>query len=766
MAASNIYDITAALSNIKAPAYDPRILASLDANLASRTADIQGMVDNTKGFGSTILDAGTSIQKFKTDQFKNALAQQSRAGMQLDPVTGQPIDPTGDKLTEIMNRAASAKNNATGFDSAGMVDLNALDQYQNKLAGDRRVTAKEFRDVAEEKQLRSLDEYKQTEARLNNSLNEQQLNIRGHQERRDELKQQMGLELDTEKLFKMQQEYDQLEGKIPFLLEELQANIANKNASTGKLTAETASLAVKDTKESVLTDIQRQNLKAKKRENKEAERKEKNAIEMAPQFEKITAAQAVDAKAGTTDFAASAEFKEYNRLINLNRKNRRKNEALQGEFAERIKNLNLPITEEQLITAGVRTNPLVDADGQPLKGEYDYSPSARSRLDKVLARAHGTTFGTQGTPTAAVLNQLGKSAISQNGQLSVGFKDAADVAAKDKVARDTIDFNKDLQAGIDNFRYDKPGADLDAKVKAFRKTLSAGPYVPGKAKLINDTLQPFIDRNLTNSTIKLALGKSTKTGKVIWNKEAMDKYGLSSIDIKSKTMTSSKYSTFESRFRRKVANANIGASKSAINEQASLSLSAIPGYINDKLRAKLQTEVNALVDAQNMQTPVMIAKDVGEMTAAIESKGHIAYMEGYLKKNHGPAYANSVQLDLQQELKDVVKTAENLYDAQLRGSDGKIDMTARATLYNGVLKMYAGSTGASNYFWHDTVGPEGTSTGIIGLMNFGIAQLEGDKFRKAIEPHIPNNLLGKPLTKAERLKQALANAERIRNEKE
>ena len=163
MAASNIYDITAALSNIKAPAYDPRILASLDANLASRTADIQGMVDSAKGFGSNILDAGTSIQKFKTDQFKNALAQQSRAGMQLDPETGQPIDPTGSNLAAIMDRARSSRDNATGFDMGGMVDFNALDQYQNKLGEDRRKVSKEFRDATEfdrvQKLRKELDPY-------------------------------------------------------------------------------------------------------------------------------------------------------------------------------------------------------------------------------------------------------------------------------------------------------------------------------------------------------------------------------------------------------------------------------------------------------------------------------------------------------------------------------------------------------------------------------------------------------------------------------
>ena len=474
---------TEALRAFKAAEYSPDALRAMNDNLTANEKSSDRMVQALRDAGTSVLDIGTGLEKSATDQIKSMLAQESRAGMQLDPVTGQPIDPTGSNLAAIMDRARSGRDNATGFDMAGMVDVNALDQYQNKLAGDRETAAGNLRKASAETYTRSLDADNKKILKLKGEAAQQSLNINRWTEESRQLAAQLKQDLGEIDRSEKQERLDNLTQKIEYELEnQLETNKGLKSSRLYK-DAQVTSLGVTDTKESVLTNIQRENLKAKKRENKEAERIEKNAIEMAPQFEKITAAQAVDAKAGITDFAASAEFKEYNRLINLNRKNRRKNEALQGEFAERIKNLNLPITEEQLIKAGVRTNPLVDADGQPLEGEYDYSPSARSRLDKVLARAHGTTFGTQGTPTSAVLNQLGKGAIAQSRHLSVGFRDSADLAAKGKIARDTENFTEALKDKV------KVLDDLDrgartAKIKEFRKELTA---MPGSTKEAMDT---------------------------------------------------------------------------------------------------------------------------------------------------------------------------------------------------------------------------------------------------------------------------------------
>ena len=167
MAASNIYDTSRLLNSLTAPEYNSDALRAMQDNLTANEKSSDRMVQALKDAGTNVLDIGTGLQKSATDQLKNELAKASRAGMQLDPVTGQPIDPTGSNLAAIMDRARSGRDNATGFDMGGMVDFNALNQYQNKLAGDRETAADTLRKAAAEKQLRSLDLLKKNELKSN-----------------------------------------------------------------------------------------------------------------------------------------------------------------------------------------------------------------------------------------------------------------------------------------------------------------------------------------------------------------------------------------------------------------------------------------------------------------------------------------------------------------------------------------------------------------------------------------------------------------------
>jgi hypothetical protein len=141
---------TEALRAFKAAEYSPDALRAMQDNLTANEKSSDRMVQALRDAGTGVLDIGTGLEKSATDQIKNMLAQESRAGMQLDPVTGQPIDPTGSNLAAIMDRARSGRDNATGFDMGGMVDVNALDQYQaDKLTPQRRAAAKEIRDATE-----------------------------------------------------------------------------------------------------------------------------------------------------------------------------------------------------------------------------------------------------------------------------------------------------------------------------------------------------------------------------------------------------------------------------------------------------------------------------------------------------------------------------------------------------------------------------------------------------------------------------------------
>jgi len=164
MAAKNIFDDTALLRSLKAAEYSPDALRAMNDNLTARETLGRDTSEALRGAGTDVLDVGTGLQKAATDQFKSMLAKASRAGMQIDPDTGLPIDPGGDNLAAIMDRARSGRDNATGFDMAGMVDLNALDQYQaDKLTPQRRAAAKEIRDATEfdrvQKLRKELDPY-------------------------------------------------------------------------------------------------------------------------------------------------------------------------------------------------------------------------------------------------------------------------------------------------------------------------------------------------------------------------------------------------------------------------------------------------------------------------------------------------------------------------------------------------------------------------------------------------------------------------------
>ena len=145
MAAKNIFDDTAILRSLEAPEYNSDALRAMQDNLTANEASSARMVQSLKDAGTGVFDVGTGLQKSATDQIKSMLAQASRAGMQLDPDTGLPIDPTGSNLAAIMDRARSGRDNATGFDMGGMVDFNALDQYQNELGKDRREVSKDIR---------------------------------------------------------------------------------------------------------------------------------------------------------------------------------------------------------------------------------------------------------------------------------------------------------------------------------------------------------------------------------------------------------------------------------------------------------------------------------------------------------------------------------------------------------------------------------------------------------------------------------------------
>ena len=820
------YDDSRLLESLEPIKYSADAIRAMNENLAARAKAAEGMADAVSGLGTNILNVGECIRDFKTDQLKRALAEASRAGMQLGS-DGLPIDPTGKNVAKLMaqareraqnvgplwldksdtldNQGRVAHGRTSGFnpDLSGMVDLDALDAYQEKLSGRRRTKAQEFRDVAKEKQLRSLDQFEFEQRKWEAKLLEQKKGLNDLQETRTQAKHELEqLELKAKtKLTNTQRnelitdiklkkkELRQKDHELELKRKKLQSDIKFTQAQTKSkgfedlLTqAKTVSKGVTDletaAKTSKLdeeTSYKKEQIKELKRKNEEAKLVITNRKEMEKQHATISTAVNKDAKAiadstakgevaDEADFFKSNEYKTFNQIFRTNLGKGRKNDIARANFAERVSNLNLPITEAQLIEAGVAiTNEKGEITG------YDYSPSAKKRLDGVLTRAYRDKFGRQNPPTPAILDELRKGAIAQNRGLSVGFKDAADIAAKDLDARNERAFNRVLQTGGERIDAIEAGPERTKAIAALRKELTDMPYVKGKAGLIDTAMQKFSDRDLDVTTIKFALGKfgtaedkikpeDPRFGKVKWDKKVMAEYGLSPIDLKSKTTKQATFETFEADVTSQFKKKHKRASDAAINQKVSRAVSRIPGYIDARLKAKLRKEANALVDAKVILGPAMIAADVTEMTRAIEQDGVIGYMDTYLKTNHGPAYKRSDEGDLKIELQNMIDQADRLYSKQIRGKDGKVKLASRAALYRAVLKMYAGSSGNSVLWWHNTTGAKGTEEGM--LFDKGIDELSEDEFRSAMDPHLPNHLLSRKLTQAERV--ALAKAEWLR----
>ena len=276
--AKNIYDITQALANIRNPGYSSGQAASLLAAL-----DPDGIGRGLSTTGTAIQGIGTDLQKYATDQAAAQLAAQSQAGMQIDPLTGQPIDPTGQGVADLMAQARSAQQNVDPFyldkinpipqitdpatgkitqegvpgrsagintDLSGLVDLNALQNRATLLGKDRRDAADEFRKVAQEKravaaekQLRSLDEANRTKARLENKRNKQIIQIAEFKEQRNALLDQLKLEEgalrvayadenNEQKIKQIKAQIENLNIEIKYKEDELVAGIESTEAAT------------------------------------------------------------------------------------------------------------------------------------------------------------------------------------------------------------------------------------------------------------------------------------------------------------------------------------------------------------------------------------------------------------------------------------------------------------------------------------------------------------------------------------------------------
>ena len=97
------------------------------------------------------------------------------------------------------------------------------------------------------------------------------------------------------------------------------------------------------------------------------------------------------------------------------------------------------------------------------------------------------------------------------------------------------------------------------------------------------------------------------------------------------------------------------------------------------------------------------------MEAAIDDRGHIGYITNYLRTKNKNAYENMKEVDLIESLNTTIARAEKLYPGLTTTKAGK------ARLYHAVKKMYSGSTGDSDTFWHDVIGPKGTGYGVVEM---------------------------------------------------
>ena len=431
--AKNIYDIDQALANIKSPVYSSGQAASLLTAL-----DPDGIGRGLSQTGTAIQGIGTDLQKYATDQAAAQLAAQSRAGMQIDPLTGQPIDPTGQGVAELMAQARTAQQNvdpllldriepipaikdpvtgkitqqvvpgrSAGFNPnfdlsnlSGMVNLKTLSDRADALGKDRRDAAAEFRKVAKEKRdaaeaefQRSMDDDKRKIEKLKGIAAQQSININKWKEEDRQIQAKIQQGLDGEKLFEAQKRSKVLQQKIMYELENQRQTNLGLVSTRKHQDALTTSQPFLDEATKVKTALEREKVTELKAKNQTAARKEKDRKAMAAQFEAIDIAEKKDAQAiiaaqakgevaPESDFYQSNTFKAFNKASKSNRANTRENKLLQENFAQLLREQDLPITDEQLIKAGVAK---VNEKGEIVS--YDYAPAAQKKLDRILSSA-------------------------------------------------------------------------------------------------------------------------------------------------------------------------------------------------------------------------------------------------------------------------------------------------------------------------------------------------------------------------------------------
>jgi len=138
---SDIISVLAQLGEDRTPDYSTAVQALKNAQTAA--ADIpEGLI----GAGTNIGALGKDLSTYATDDIKAQLLAASQAGMEIDPLTGQPIDATGGGVDALLEAARTAPSSGLG----GMANLSTLTDYHGTLADNRRKATGELRQVAEE----------------------------------------------------------------------------------------------------------------------------------------------------------------------------------------------------------------------------------------------------------------------------------------------------------------------------------------------------------------------------------------------------------------------------------------------------------------------------------------------------------------------------------------------------------------------------------------------------------------------------------------
>jgi len=666
---------------------------------------------------------------------------------------------------------------ADASDYSGFLDMKEITARDDALELQDFARAKEEREVTAETRRAAEEEFKVAtrpalieQENLRAQAAQQTININKATEESRVLAAELKQDLGKEELAEKQQRLDELTDFIK--LEKENKRLTNEQLASGvkkdtALIGHYANLGKYYTSSSAAQDALTAERVAK---NKTAIRIEADRVRHGEDFEAIRLAKDQDAAGGyyeaigiegeagykaAGDWYGSAEAKAYDKAFRVNRKAGAVNTELRAQFADTVAGLNIQITSEMLIKAGVLISGKTQKiDGVSKPDRHVFNPSTQQKLERLLAADIKKKF--KGTVSSALLKEMANTAIGGDDQLREGFGDAAALADEDEAVRNQKEFTRVMNLEVmevDTLK-DPEGKPVDPGTVAFDNALrnarsrlvklakSLGGTI--KAKDIDAGLQTLVDENFVAEFRTYLLDEQGNLDPVKWKKFEED-HDISLFALKSNKTTYAAFTNFEANLVSALAGKERKVSPIAIGTKVSQIIRNIPGYATARLTATLKQKSLENIQAVQVEHQGKLEQARSDLELEVTAEGAVRYITTHLLTNYKEEYADIREQDLIDELHATRKKLHAAYPNLVKNTDKKSEdfgapnQRAITELDNVMLKMYAISR-VDDSFINEITGP--TPSRQPWFFGYGgdtnISNLKVDQLREAADPYLQN----------------------------